>query len=44
MTTEFSGPKVRKVVLISGPNLKPNLLNSKEENLENAVIERVILK
>ena len=45
MTTEFSGPKVRKVLFsVSGPNLEPNLLNDNDKNLENAAVERLILK
>jgi len=45
VTTEFSGPKVRKVLFsVSGPNLEPNLLNDNDKNLENAAVERLILK
>jgi hypothetical protein len=41
----FQVLKLRKLsYLLSGPNLEPNLLKDKDENLENPAVERVILK
>ena len=40
----FSGPKVRQVVLLSGPKLEPNLLNDNDKKLGNAAVERIMLK
>ena len=40
----FSGPKVRQVVLLSGPKLEPNLLTGNDKKLGNAAVERTMLK
>jgi hypothetical protein len=44
VTTEFSGSRVSKVVLLSVTNLEPSLLVQNDENLDDGAIEMIILK